>query len=638
MTSKHRNLLRCFPNDASVITAGDLALRLDISVRSVKNYIAEIAVTHPNLISSSRKGYAANRRELCRVLSESEISECLPETPKQRVLYIIRRILRETGGVFTLADFEAELFVSEEALRKDLPNVRLKLKEFDLYLEQRSGSLIIGGDESNKRRMLSEIVYLEFNDRILSLSSISKAFPDYDANALKAMLVEVCNDHYYFINEYALMSLVLDLIVGIDRIKNNFFARRNPETHKFGVRELDLARTIALKIENLYAVTFNPFEMDELCIILFGHLTKVDYKALTLDNLKDTVGEESLALLKLIQQELDVFEVLDFENPDFTLRFALHLHNLLTRLKNKYVTKNPLTEQIKSTCTFIYELAVIIAGIINRETGYFVDQHETAYIALHIGSMLQIQQSLRNKAKCLLVYPNYYDYAGKLMEKLTQGFGASLVFVGVATNPESLSRFGAVDFILSTVKLNPDPDKDIVTISPFFSERDKASVQAALERTVKKKKYERLRKSLLKISSPDLFFHNPSFENEENAITVMANEFIKREYAPDDFLNAVLKRERSYSTSYGDVAVPHSLQMMGYKTGMCIAISERPVPWGANKVRIMLMFCVNKDDRQIFYDVLENLIVLLLEPANAARAAACRGYNEFVDVILQCLE
>lgn len=635
LLSKHRNLIRCLPQDGSLVTAKDLAVRLDISVRSVKSYISEISAELPRFIESTRKGYRANfeffsEKKMCR-------EDSYPDTQQKRILYMIRRLLEERTLRLSLLDFEEEMLVGDATIRKDLPVMRRKLKEFDLFLNHKDGFLSINGDEINKRRMLAEIVYLEFNDNILSLDIIAKAFPNYDVPALKELLMEVCSEQHYFINEYALISLVLDLLISIDRVKNNHLSEPVKRSYPLGAREQDLAQCIVNNIERLYNVSFNQFEVDELTILLFAHLSKVDYRALSLDKVQASVSKQTLRIVSLIKGELQELDFFDFENQELMLCFTIHIENLLKRLENSYITINPLTDQIKNSCTFIYELSVLIASLINRETGHYVDKHETAYIAIHIGSMLQIQQSLRNKARCILLFPQYYNYANRLMEQLTQRFGSSLVFIGVLTSAEELSQYRDVDIILTTIDLTPENGVEVVPINPFISDREQMAIQNTLERVVRKKKLVRLRKSLLDISSQELFFISPTLSDADDAISFMSHHMIEQGYAGDAFVDAVIERERTYSTAYGDIAVPHALQFNAEKTGMSVCLSEKGVAWGQNKVKIILLFSVNRDEKGIFYEVFENLIVLLLEPGNVAIVAASKTYEDFVENILQCV-
>ena len=635
MLNKYRNLIKLFPANGSAITAKELAMRLGVSTRSVVSYVGEILSEYPRIIKPTGKGYLLNADELHKI--EVCLTSALPDTPEKRALYMIRRILENESKSFSIEDFEEELFVGESTIRKGLPFIRQKLKEFDLIAEHKEGIFIIKGDESNKRKMLSEAIYLEFNEKILSFSAVGKAFPNYDAAALKDLLINVCNEYRYFINEFALMNLVLDLLISIDRIKNNHLTLPGKRIHRFGAREQDLAKTIIRNLEALYGVEFNQLETDELIVLLFSRLTKVDYKTLTLENIHETLSSETIRIVELIKQELGVFDFLDFSNAEFMLCFMVHIDNLLKRLANNYITINPLTEQIKNGCTFIYELSVLIAGIINRETGCFVNQHETAYVAIHIGGMLQIQQSLRNKARCILVFPNYYDYANRLMEQLTAAFGTSLVFEGVVTNAEDISRYGSVDMILSTVEERYTFAAEVVNINPFLRDLDRLAIQNAIDRVVRKKRLERVRKSLLEISNPEMFSINKDFVDEGAAIRFMAAEMISRGYGDKSFLSAVFEREKSYSTAYGDIAIPHALQMDAIKTGMYICINDKAVSWGQSQVHVMIMFSVNPNDKSRFYEVFENLIVPLIEPANIKKVAACKTYKHFVDTILSCI-
>jgi lichenan operon transcriptional antiterminator len=73
------------------------------------------------------------------------------------------------------------------------------------------------------------------------------------------------------------------------------------------------------------------------------------------------------------------------------------------------------------------------------------------------------------------------------------------------------------------------------------------------------------------------------------------------------------------------------------KTGMCVLINRRPIRWGEELVNIVLLFSIQKQTRNIFYDVFENLIVLLLEGANRIKIMDCKNYDEFINTIIERL-
>jgi lichenan operon transcriptional antiterminator len=53
-------------------------------------------------------------------------------------------------------------------------------------------------------------------------------------------------------------------------------------------------------------------------------------------------------------------------------------------------------------------------------------------------------------------------------------------------------------------------------------------------------------------------------------------------------------------------------------------------------VNVVLMFSINPAERALFYDIFDNLIVLLLEPPNLKKARECQTYQQFVSTIIEC--
>jgi lichenan operon transcriptional antiterminator len=112
---------------------------------------------------------------------------------------------------------------------------------------------------------------------------------------------------------------------------------------------------------------------------------------------------------------------------------------------------------------------------------------------------------------------------------------------------------------------------------------------------------------------------------------------VEQGYAEEGFGEEVLSREHSYSTAYGNIAVPHSMRMNAKKTGMFVLLADTPIPWGGNVVNIVLMFSVNKESRSLFYDIFDNLIVLLLEKPNTTKIMDCDTHEAFVNAVIECL-
>lgn len=220
MRSKCTELIKIMLEHDKYMTAGQLAALLSVSERSVINYISEINYQEKGLITSSRKGYSIESAKARKVLDNT--GKGLPQTSKERINYIITKIITNDANgdkktdLYELAD---DLYVSFETIKKDLAKVKNRLMEFDLVISSVNSYITLEGEELDKRKLLSLILYEEFSSNIMSLDIMKKEFPDYDLELLQTIIQEECKKCHYFINDYALLHLVLDILIGMDRIK-----------------------------------------------------------------------------------------------------------------------------------------------------------------------------------------------------------------------------------------------------------------------------------------------------------------------------------------------------------------------------------------------------------------------------------
>jgi lichenan operon transcriptional antiterminator len=641
MYSKHKNLLfTLIQSEKDWVTAGDLSVYMNVSVRSVKNYVDEINSIYRGLIQSSKNGYHIDRMRTNQLLSAVESQP--PSTPQERLRFIIKKLLLGTQGYLDLYQLcEDEMFVSLETVKKDLSAVRRRFKEFDLHVTSSGFTITVEGSELDKRKMLSNILYEEFSENIFSMAAIEKVFPRYDVKYVYNAIFDTCKQHRFFVNEYSLLTLLLDIIISIDRIKNNFSPQGRlvrKDKQDFDTPEHLLVKDIIRRIEGHFRITYNDPELNEIMVIIVSSLMKTGSGDITMENIGQFVSADCAALIQPLKTHLSNYDFIDVDNGKFMTRLVLHVNNLLMRLKKDYIRKNPLTGHIKTSCPMIFECAVTLSDMITQKTGYRLGEHEAAYIAMHIGSLLNTHLSIRDKVVCILLFPDYYDFREELTARLAESFGASLILQNVITHAEELRNIsGPVDLIISAVKILVFYAIPFVCINPFMTGRDFDAVRTQIESILSRKKKTRLFEQLRQIASPEIFCKNKTFENEDAAIRYIADMMIKHGYAETGFGEEVLSREHSYSTSYGNIAVPHSMQMNAKKTGMFVLITNKPIPWGKNLVNIVLLFSINKENRSLFYDVFDNLIVLLLENPTKMKIMDCDSCEAFIKAVVECV-
>lgn len=639
MKSKHTKLIKIMLEYGDWMTANHLASELNVSERSIKSYISEINHHEMGLIVSSRKGYLLDSSKAKKVLEHTSIK--LPQTSNERVNYIITRIITNDAGsskktdLYELAD---EIFVSYETILKDMSKVRSKMMEFDLILSSTNSYISLEGEELDKRKLLSLILYEEFNNNVMSLEIIEREFPGYNLELLQNIIREECKKSHYFINEYALLNLVLDIIIGMDRIKKErtFGSSRN-EGKRFGIREQELAQNIANEIEHNFHICYSSIELEELTIILLSHLMKVDFATLNIDNIVSVVGKECVDIVEGLRDLLKKTYYIDTNNKDFIVKFTLHIKNLLVRLENGYAIKNPLLEHIKNTCPLIFECAVSVVDKLSQVTGYDIKEDEIAYIALHIGGNLENQKSKRKIVSCIILFPQYYDFSNKMMEKLKDHYGDRLEIKSVITSIDEIKELKKEDLMISTIPVYESIRMEWVMITPFLNDRDLENIEDKIQKINLRKKKARLKKHLMQISNPKFFYKNVDLKNKQEAIRFMTDIMQKENYVSNSYYDEVFDRENQASTAFGHIAVPHSMKMNANKTGMFILLNDKkPIKWDNHSINIALLFAINEDEREIFHDVYDNLIVLLLEKPNAAKVTRCNTYIEFIEAVVEC--
>jgi lichenan operon transcriptional antiterminator len=618
------------------ITSADLSAAMNISIRSVKSYLSDLNLIHKDIIESSKKGYKTNKVLAKQLLSASWTAK--PYTPEERIRFILKKLLAapyKSLDIFQLG--EEELFVSLETVKRDLSIIRKRLREFDLYVTTTGFDVVLEGSELDKRKMLSNILYEEFSKNVFSIAAIEKVFPQYNVKYVYNTILETCKQHHFFMNEYSLLTLLLDIIISIDHIKNDYTLPEKFFDQDTITPEYLLAQDIARRLEEHFHITYNDFELNEIMVIIVSNLIKADFDKITMKNIDKYVDADCNALIQQLKTQMAGFDFIDVDNDKFMTRFMLHINNLLMRLKNNYERKNPLTDHIKTSCPMIFECAVTLSDVINKKTGYRVGEHETAYIALHIGSLLSTHLSIRNKVSCVLLFPGYYDYGEKLISQLTASFDSLIVIQCIAHLEELQSVTARIDLVVSIVNIPNFYDFECVCVNPFMTEYDFDAIRLRIEKIQQNKKKQRLFEHLKQMSSPDIFCRNIAFTNEDEAIRHMSDLMVKKGYAGGAFDEEVLSREHSYSTAYGNIAIPHSMQMSAKKTGMAVLINEKPIVWGQNMVNIVLLFTIEKETRNLFYDIFDNLITLLLDVPNASKIIECKTYDDFIKTIIDCL-
>lgn len=636
MKPKMIKLIRILSDYTEFVTASSLAANMDVSTRSIKSYIQEINSVYPEAIESSREGYRIDKQAARRILEESGTH--IPQSSQERIVYIINSLIKSDTSVNTY-DLCDEMFISYSTIKNDLQAVKSKLRKYDLQLNNNHDNLTVSGLEKNKRRLLSSILYDESNVNFVNLETIQNIFPEIEIELIKDSLLEIFDRFHYFVNDYSLINLVLHITIAIDRIRNrNVNTEDIRDMPPISSHEYELARGIARKIEQDFRIEYNQAEVYELALLLISRATAIDYQSITVSNLEDFITPECLALVRELISDVNSYYYIDLTEPEFLIRFALHIRNLLQRSKNNYFSRNPLTEEIKTSCPLIYDVSVCLSSTIKERTGISINDDEIAYIAFHLGSTLEAQKNLSEKVTAALYCPSYYDTNVKLTDTINRHFSSELLITNIFTEERELEKTGKNDLVLSTVPLNSVIQLPLLQISPFFTEKDVQSLRRQLTEIKTNKRRKQFREYLEYLIVPEFFERRDDLTDYDQAVRHMVGKMVSMGYVDEDFEQDIRAREQLSATAFQDFAIPHAMKMRAHKTGINVLISDTPVKWGDKQVRIVLMLCFNRDERFIFNEIFEPLTMVLSSRENVKRLVTAGDYQEFIGMLAGFME
>ena len=615
------------------VTSASLANAINVSPRSVKTYINEINDLYPSSIASSRKGYVIDKTKAEKMLEESR--SVIPQTSDERVIYIINRLIKH--GVYDAYDLCDEMFISYSTLKSDMVKVRRMLSDTDLELVNQNDTLVISGLEKNKRKLLSSLIYSESHNNFLNVEKISGSFEGINAGFIKDTILRKFEEYRYFINDYSLENLILHATITIDRIRNGFSgSEERKQATVLKSHEYDLARSIIAELEEHYGISFNEIEIMEFAMLILSRASNLDYETVTVENVRQYVGEEVYQLADQLIRDFGAFFYIDISQPEFFVRFALHIKNLLVRADSDYFSKNPLTGSIKQNCPLIYDCAVNAARSIKEKTGINLNDDEIAYIAFHLGGALELQSSLTNKINAVIYCPGYYNMNTKLSNEIAKRSGEYMVISAIITQQEELEKVNC-DLIIATLRPDFHTGVPVILVSPILKEQDLYNISQKIVEIRKDKQRKEFKQKVSLLISDELFFAQKEPLTKEECIHKMAENLKRCGYVGEQFESDIIERDSVSSVAFDNFAIPHAMKMHEKKTGISVMIADEPIDWDGKKVELVMMLCFNINDRHLFNELFEPISMILIDPDNMHKVLEARNAEEFTGILASLL-
>lgn len=608
MKEKQEYLLKLLLQQDTPISSRILAEKMNVSMRTVKNYIYELnKLGAVPVITSSNAGYTVIREEAEKLLEEPKNDTALPQTFKERSFFIIKRILMENQQL-NIFDLSEELFVSYSTLKSDLSRMNKAYEKYHVKFILKQDEIQIIGEEKEKRRLISYIIFEEVPHKFIDKQILEATFDKQDIEKLAAIIHSIMQESNYHLNDFSFVNLMLHLLILLESVRNdNSLVSRNWFSSWLREDKAKLVTKMIEQIEQEFDLTLNSLEKEEIHMIFQANANYIPSN--NLKELEQIVGEEISQAVDVVLEDVRQTFGINLMSENFIVPFSLHVSGLFSRAKQQTSLKNPMVSSLKKDFPMVYDVAVYISLRLSNRFSISVSEDETAYIALHIGSELEGQKRNLSKIRTVLLCPKYMNLDEQLYEKLNHHFGNDLI---IQTVVSKFSETEDLDFelLITTLPVPETPDFLVIEVSPIFTEEQRMTLITEIGNIRLDRKKSILRKNFDDYFDEKFFTSQLAADCSEAVINALCQVLEAENIVPAEFKEHVLERERASSTAFEAIAIPHSVYMDAHQTVISVAISEKGLLWGDKKVHVVLLAAINDIDRRLFTDIYEALISL----------------------------
>lgn len=636
MNDKQEQLIEYLLKTKEWTTSSNIADNIGMSIRTVKNYVNDLNALYPNLIKSSQNGYLINAPLAINIQNSRKTYYNIPQTNKERAFYLITKLLRETEKI-NINDFIDEIFISFSTYKNVVKIVKNNLSDYDLALKQEGEDIYIEGNEEEKRRLLINTVLYESSSEYFDLNTIQAVFTNIDTDYTINTLNETLWDNQYFISDLAITSIVLHIIIAIDRSIN----KSNINEHLFEIPDFipkkiyNMVISMVLKLEDYYNVKFSNDDVMELVMLLNSRSCSSEMKEIDEESLNKYLGNDDKKIIRKLFKTLKENYDIEIKDAQSRIFFSIHIKNLLVRSKSSNFSRNPLTQSVKVKTPLIYDAAVCLSQVISEYTKVVLPDDEIAYLAFHIGTSMEGQINNNKKIRTVIYCPTYYNYELNLKESINNHFSKELIINNVITGSISKNDLNDSELLISTMPTisNDYGDIKIVNISMFLNAMDVGMIEKAIVNIHNEKKKSDFINNIHALTKKEFYKHINKEMTKVELLTMMCDELMNAGYANKDFLKDVLEREKLSSTHYENCAIPHTIKMGQKKSCISICILDTPIIWNKHETNLVIMLCLTPLDKDIFYNLFEALSTLLTNKSFVQKLLETRTYEEMNELM-----
>lgn len=612
MNARQFFLLEYLLKQNEYLSANQISEKYGVSTKTVYqdidriNYFLEEGALNSRIIKVPRKGIKLSadeeRKRIHAFLLENKFESGAENyTPEYRESEIIKRLFINQDKL-DIYEFAEEMFVTESTVHRDIDKLENNLGEFDLKIRIKHDCFYVDGDEWSIRKALYS--YITQNQTIRSEKGLEGFFTKGDVEKCREAIDRLSQKyHHQFSDDYSWLLLTECLVFKKRTDQKNYLTKRTSNLIN-DLNHLEVYFFSGELLENIIDKPFSeisPYEIEAMAYSLLAYgfsIQSADY----IQNIEEQVNELIEKVSSLLSLDLT-------KDKHLKLMLSNHISKMIFRLRNQIYITNPAIEEIKKQYSSLFNVIWIAIRDLGKYYEINIPNEELAFIVIHF--QLAIEKILK-PLNVVVICQNGIATSELIMSKLHKIFDADAKITNISVREIDFYDLSNIDLIISTISL-PDITIPVIEVSPILTKGEIESIRSfytdhmtdnyTLMRTSLDGRKFNMESLQTLIKTPKLV--HASVKNKKECIEKMIDECNLSNRRIQGFKESILERETLGSTSvYTGVALPHCDPRFVNQSELIFMTLDKPINWGKNNVKLIILIAVAENDIPIFKDSL----------------------------------
>lgn len=650
MLWREKEMLRILYQKQRQCTAGELSLLLNISSRTIKTDIKLInnTIKQYGCLIETKAGVGVwlsyddgGKQYLKRILFEAESSNSVFAEMRK---YRIADILLNTNDYISMECIAQKFYVTRGTITNDLNELADFFENYDIKLVRKVkfGVKLLGEEEKLRIAKVTVVQTIIENHDRLDEALIAPFFPGIELQSIQQILQTAEKKYGITLSDISFNALLINLANVIQRVRGGNKVQLAAQLVKYlkAERVWGISKYMVQKLEKAFDVQLDEQENGYLAIHLLT--SKMQTEEVLVNSSANALNKFDERLYNVMMEALAeagrVYSY-DFANDNLLLSMLyLHLRPMLIRLEYNVFAQNPYLEALKTTYSYHFEIATFIANWLMKSYSFKIPESEIAYITMHVGASIERakQRMQEEKIRIALVCTTGIGTSQFLKARFQTVFPNVTISKIVSMNKATKELVpGEVEFVVSTVPFSMDL-MEVICVSPLLNDADIGHIRAKLNEKVVHPPENATYDTLASFIHDEITLLKCDCKTKDEALKILSSRMIQQQYVDEGFMDSVLDREKLASCSIGNLfAIPHAFEGHVKKQGIGVMTLKKAVPWGENKVRVILMLGIDIKAQEQFVRLFSDILEITKTPALVEKLLTLDKFGELEKTLLE---